>query len=418
MANLMGKNRLQYIESIARSVFDGTAWILSSQKTDRFWGKTLGQGPDIFSTYIALWALDEVGLTETNEVSKSLAWLLQSRNNDGGWSQSMSLRSDVDATTRALITFARFKKFPKSYSKALTDVVLANKNEDGSWSRELIETHEPETLKTSQVGDVGATLPIITLLSMLKHVGQFQLLIEPHFYDAKQWLLGLSSGEEWPFQENGPVDILPTCWAIRALHDAGERNDIVDRAVNYILSTQRNDGGWGKENSTIIYTYNAVHSLTLWGRDVFDPVVKRGIKWLISKKNSDGSWGESNIGTTRYTASAVLILARALKRNISTSAYPLMAGLYAKRTFHSMQMASMLQKKRFVRKRSLAFLILVVAVSAFFLGKYSDKILSFWTGLSLLLKGTIGVGIFGVLTIIIINIVSNFITNFLRKGRR
>ncbi len=97
-------------------------------------------------------------------------------------------------------------------------------------------------------------------------------------------------------------------WSVLAgLIFAGEdpRQAYLQRAVDYLLSRQREDGGWGETNhsydqpelngqapfSSGSHTAWALLALMAAGQTQH-PAVKRGINWLIDHQQSDGSWSD------------------------------------------------------------------------------------------------------------------------------
>jgi squalene-hopene/tetraprenyl-beta-curcumene cyclase len=74
-----------------------------------------------------------------------------------------------------------------------------------------------------------------------------------------------------------------------------QRDSVVKRAVQYILSEQEQDGSWfGRWGVNHIYgTALVLPGLQAVGFDMKDPRIRRAADWLVSKQRQDGGWGES-----------------------------------------------------------------------------------------------------------------------------
>ncbi|SMO37417.1 terpene cyclase/mutase family protein [Melghirimyces algeriensis] len=70
---------------------------------------------------------------------------------------------------------------------------------------------------------------------------------------------------------------------------------VVDRAVRFLLRNQESDGSWfGRWGIAYIYgTWAALTGLTAVELKHRDDSIRRGVDWLLSIQNKDGGWGES-----------------------------------------------------------------------------------------------------------------------------
>jgi prenyltransferase beta subunit len=412
--NMEKKDKAKYLENICRALFKGACWLVENQSANGSWGKIPKEKDNVFSTYLCVWAISELGLEKSTIISKALNWFLKHRNKDGGWGYKLSKQSSVDQTARGLITLARVGLVDEKFREALERTILRAQNKDGSWSREIGGDFEPELILPMVVGDVGATLPIITLLSMAKpyiHATE----IDESLNKAVKWIKNIFDKEGGcGFHANGPPDPLATAWALRALKDAGVSSEepVISKGVSYIKSKQLDDGSWGKSNrGNIIYTYNCIHSLILWGESIYSPEVMKGIKWILEKQYKDGGWGEEGVSTTRYTGSIVLVLSRALKSSPDTLVYPFsIASNVETRIFQPHVLT--LSRRFDLRVTKNMFLIFLIALgSSYVLGYFSPQLFKLWEYLPPDQKSFI---IIGIMLAIFLNLFSSFLYGILK----
>ncbi|MEM6846698.1 MAG: squalene--hopene cyclase [Pseudomonadota bacterium] len=103
-----------------------------------------------------------------------------------------------------------------------------------------------------------------------------------------------------PFADHGALldppttDVTARCVsALAQLHD-DRFADAVARGVNFILREQEPDGSWfGRWGANYVYgTWSALCALNAVGFDPNRPQVQRAVEWLRSQQREDGGWGE------------------------------------------------------------------------------------------------------------------------------
>jgi squalene-hopene/tetraprenyl-beta-curcumene cyclase len=64
--------------------------------------------------------------------------------------------------------------------------------------------------------------------------------------------------------------------------------------IDYLRREQEADGSWfGRWGTNYIYgTWSALIALNVSGVDKADPMIRRAVSWLLSKQRNDGGWGE------------------------------------------------------------------------------------------------------------------------------
>jgi squalene-hopene/tetraprenyl-beta-curcumene cyclase len=77
------------------------------------------------------------------------------------------------------------------------------------------------------------------------------------------------------------------------LGDRGAK-DAAEAGVAYILKEQEDDGSWfGRWGTNYVYgTWSALAALNAAGLDHEHPSFRRAVEWLLSRQRDDGGWGE------------------------------------------------------------------------------------------------------------------------------
>ena len=104
-----------------------------------------------------------------------------------------------------------------------------------------------------------------------------------------------------PFSDHGALldppteDVTARCVSMLAqLGDTVETSPVMATGVAYLRRTQFADGSWyGRWGLNYIYgTWSVLCALNAAGVDHEDPAMRRAVEWLVSIQNSDGGWGE------------------------------------------------------------------------------------------------------------------------------
>jgi len=104
-----------------------------------------------------------------------------------------------------------------------------------------------------------------------------------------------------PFSDHGALldpptaDVSGRCLSMLAqLGELPQGSEPTRRAFDYMLNEQESDGSWyGRWGMNYIYgTWTALCSLNAAGMPHDDPRMKRAVQWLLSIQNKDGGWGE------------------------------------------------------------------------------------------------------------------------------
>ncbi|MEW6138530.1 MAG: prenyltransferase/squalene oxidase repeat-containing protein [Thermodesulfobacteriota bacterium] len=88
-------------------------------------------------------------------------------------------------------------------------------------------------------------------------------------------------------------NIAHTAFFVIALDAAGKGTDERTKAIDWLIKSQDEDGGWGRHPtspSLSIYTAVALKALAQAGKKSEDPVVRKALEYLEAIQNPDGGW--------------------------------------------------------------------------------------------------------------------------------
>ena len=107
--------------------------------------------------------------------------------------------------------------------------------------------------------------------------------IELRTQEVGQWLLS-----------EDPCDTEDRVFRLRAFEYVGEDPEVVSKAVEELLNTQRSDGGWAQTSEIESDAYATgtvlVALLRAGGLSAEHPAIRRGIAYLVDTQLDDGSW--------------------------------------------------------------------------------------------------------------------------------
>ncbi|HQU16726.1 MAG: squalene--hopene cyclase [Chromatiales bacterium 21-64-14] len=109
---------------------------------------------------------------------------------------------------------------------------------------------------------------------------------------------------EIPFADHGALldpptsDVTARCVTLlaRLLPRGSEYRPVIERALEYLRREQEPSGAWfGRWGTNYIYgTWSVLVAFAAAGVGPADPTVRRAVRWLESVQRPDGGWGESN----------------------------------------------------------------------------------------------------------------------------
>ncbi|MEQ1544562.1 squalene--hopene cyclase [Methyloglobulus sp.] len=107
-----------------------------------------------------------------------------------------------------------------------------------------------------------------------------------------------------PFADHGALldpptaDVSGRCIMLlgRLVHQHPEYQAVIDNCIAYLRTEQEKDGSWfGRWGTNYIYgTWSVLAGFETAGVSKDDPSIRKAVMWLKSKQRTDGGWGEDN----------------------------------------------------------------------------------------------------------------------------
>ena len=285
----------------------------------------------VWDTSLAGHAIAEAEGNDAPQVSAANAWLRSKQVNDlvgdwaaarphvppGGWAFQYENAHYPDVDDTAVVGMLLHREDPERHAEAIRrarDWIIGMQSKDGGWGAfDADNTHH--YLNHIPFADHGALLDPPTAdvtarcVSFLAQIGE--KLDSPVVQRAVAWLQAEQEADGAWFGRWGTNYIYGTWSVLCALNAARlpHSDPSFRRAVDFLLSVQREDGGWGEDNESYAEAPHGRHAVstpsqTAWALlglmaagEAEHPAVARGIAYLAATQAGDGGWEE-----TPYTA--------------------------------------------------------------------------------------------------------------------
>jgi squalene-hopene/tetraprenyl-beta-curcumene cyclase len=293
---------------------------------DEGWRFQACQSP-VWDTAWALRALALAGFKHSDSVmQRAVQWILDEQipsDAPGDWREKCDLRGangwafefdndaypDIDDTAVVVLSLieAGDRRVVADAVKSGTDWTLAMRSKNGAWAA-FDKDNTRELLYRMPFADFGALIDPPTedvtahVLEMLAVLGRG--LDDPYVARGLQYLRATQRPDGSWWGRWGINFVYGTWCVISALGALGTGRDMIDRAVEWLLSKQNTDGGWGETAhsyvdesfagvgaSTASQTAWAVNALQIAGRGSH-PATQRGLAYLKETQSPDGTWNE------------------------------------------------------------------------------------------------------------------------------
>ncbi|WP_347987379.1 squalene--hopene cyclase [Methylomonas sp. AM2-LC] len=177
----------------------------------------------------------------------------------------------------------------------------------GGWAFQFANPHYPDVDDTAVVGFAMADSNLPDLDESIHRATQWIAGMQSEnggfgAFDVDNTYYYLN---EIPFADHGAlldpptVDVSARCAMLmaRVAKDHQEYLPALDKAINYIRQDQETDGSWfGRWGTNYIYgTWSVLMSLEQTNIPKSDPMYTKAVAWLKSVQREDGGWGEDNL---------------------------------------------------------------------------------------------------------------------------
>lgn len=179
--------------------------------------------------------------------------------------------------------------------------------EGGGWAFQFANPHYPDVDDTAVVAFSMAQSGITGLTESVSRAGRWILGMQSEnggygAFDVDNTYEYLN---EIPFADHGALldpptaDVSARCLMLmaRIADDDQGYTDAIQRVTAYLRSEQEMDGSWfGRWGTNHIYgTWSVLLALEYSGIDKSDPMIRKAVAWLESVQREDGGWGEDNL---------------------------------------------------------------------------------------------------------------------------
>lgn len=207
-------------------------------------------------------------------VADGVAWLKANQNPSGSWGDPAG--SEFRDTTVVVEVLHSLGEAGSEYDAALSFLTYTSAANNDYLARQITAMARVSMDVTSRASDLLAS-------------------------QNESWSgTGIPNEPEggWGIAPGYATDVLDTALALEALHAAGLAGEQLT-AVNYLITAQNSDGGWGLSvgagESNVYLTAKVLLTLNDYAAYfVLQTPINNGAQWLVAQQNPDGGWGSAS----------------------------------------------------------------------------------------------------------------------------
>ncbi|MHA1649587.1 MAG: prenyltransferase/squalene oxidase repeat-containing protein [Candidatus Helarchaeota archaeon] len=271
-------------ENLNPSIKGGVYWLINAQNEDGGFGIKKNEPSNIHLTAFALFALSKAGLRagEDEAIDKALKYLKKTQNEEGWWGyEEDDTIGSVGVTSMVIQAFniLGIKRSEPFYKKALNFIYEQFSFERGCWRDNTYSEFGELSVNELAFGAIEGKLKG-TKLEKFR-----ELVIES---------INPDNGYGWKFGDS-ESDIENTAIALKILKRLGftTKDDLVKRAIRYILNSQDKTGGFPRKmqfygNSDAIEndtTALVISGLITIGLEPYHEAILKAIDFLNKQQN-------------------------------------------------------------------------------------------------------------------------------------
>jgi Squalene-hopene cyclase C-terminal domain len=276
---------------------------------------------------------------------KDVQLLINSRSMDtaGGWKYFPTLRSlppDADDLGQILQVLVRSKidKISALVDEAIRLLLTQGKHPDGSletWIVDKTDDSNSNRAVLKAIEDQWGKGPDVEVMA--------NFLYGLNMYDPKRYYSELRKGCQFIIKSQESLGYWKSNWYVdrfygtfmctRLISVLSPNNLCLHNAYRFLVDTQTQSGGWGREEGNPLQTSLALLSLIsimLSGYTISKAILNNGINYLLRSQTEDGSWIGTpfiQMNTNRVSAQHINIFPRIItyESNTISSAFCLKA---------------------------------------------------------------------------------------------
>jgi squalene-hopene/tetraprenyl-beta-curcumene cyclase len=285
--------------SLSSALDQAIYFLESGQRPEGYWSdfrNSAGESTEWVTGYVGT-ALSRVEKV-TDTLVRARDWITNKQFPQGGWGYHQGVVVDADSTSWCLLFLASLQSQPEIRSKAVEVLKTHQSHTDGGFRTYLVPDSIRGYMGVSDDVDCSGwcssqlCVTAVAVLALLRNgltrnseeiQGALDYIREQQ-QDAGYWEAYWWEGRMYS-----------TYHCVKVLRAAGAVKDdqCCQRAVQWLLTTQLEDGSWNNGvmgEGRPFHTALALQALLAVGEESAWQAANRGIRWLLQEQVDDGSW--------------------------------------------------------------------------------------------------------------------------------